>query len=249
MTDDDTDGVLLMPSLRRHYRYESGWRSRDEQYAPKIARMSVDSIGSLTEEMACPNQWPAPGAQVAGPGQQFGRRDFLDASWKPFFPNVPDAERLTYDYPLPLSDEFWQAYSEPVDVFISTAADLHLALRNLRGRESSTETKSEYRARIRAGQSALNELAYPISACLVANEKGQFRQRWVSTSLLGSLAMMALLDVAGDGRVLTCPVCLNLFTSKSSKAKYCSRTCRNTQNVRATRARNKQKGSAKSGTV
>ncbi|NQV22122.1 MAG: hypothetical protein HQ511_11960 [Rhodospirillales bacterium] len=236
-TDDGSEDLLLMPTLRRYNRFGSGWISRDDQYAPNANRMPVNSVGDLVERAEYPKGWPSPGAVIAGPGTRNWNRESLDISWKPFFPGVPKPESLTYDYPMPLSDEFWQSYAEPIEVFVDAVADLHWALRNLRKKDSSAESEDDYDARVLAGQSALNKLAYPITACVVVNNGGQIRQKWVSTSLLASLSMMALLDITGNGRVLTCPVCRGLFTSTSSKTKYCSPKCRNTQQKRNSRER------------
>jgi hypothetical protein len=47
----------------------------------------------------------------------------IAGAWGPFVPELPEAERRDYFYPVPLSDAFWHRFAEPV------AASLEAAIR------------------------------------------------------------------------------------------------------------------------
>ncbi len=53
----------------------------------------------------------------------------LSQTWGNFFPDVPEAEKETYLYPLPLSDPFWHLYAERVQDFLAGAVVLAKAVK------------------------------------------------------------------------------------------------------------------------
>ncbi len=52
----------------------------------------------------------------------------LIESWTSFFPDVPSRLRTSFEYPRPLTDEFWRMYSEPLETFLRYAVLLFEAL-------------------------------------------------------------------------------------------------------------------------
>jgi hypothetical protein len=55
----------------------------------------------------------------------------IDRTWSWFFPEVRPQARLRYPYPLPLSEEFWRVYAEPVPTFIRYALVLQQGIQPL----------------------------------------------------------------------------------------------------------------------
>ncbi len=88
----------------------------------------------------------------------------------------------------------------------------------------------------------LHALTRTVRPTLVSSD-GVLRQEWLSTSLLGTLAMMVLLDLTENRRILTCETCGEIYPTKAYQARYCSDTCKFTAQKRRYRA--KQKGKVK----
>jgi hypothetical protein len=156
----------------------------------------------------------------------------LSTTWERFFPGVSPKERSTYAYPMPISDQFWRRYGEPLDAFLDAAQALRDALRD-------TDT-IDGKPRTERGLAALNALVAPIGPSIV-REDGHFRQQWRCPSLLASFAMMALLDLTGERRVRACEVCGSTFVSAVSRARYCSVRCRRRAEQRVYRRRRRAK--------
>jgi hypothetical protein len=156
----------------------------------------------------------------------------LSTTWGRFFPAVPREDRNAYAYPMPVSDEFWRLYGEPLDAFQDAAEALRDALRDTDAIGDGPRKKR--------GLQALNALVAPIGPSIVP-EGGRFRQQWRCPSLLASFAMMALLDLTGQQRVRACEVCGNTFVSAAPRARYCSGRCRRTAEQRVYRGRRRTK--------
>ena len=117
----------------------------------------------------------------------------------------------------PNTEEFWHAYSEDAVEFAGYAVVLARAL-------SGVQDKS---ARKRAPHvQQLNDLLAPV-ALVVGEEKGVLRSRYVSPSLVGTLAAMAFCDIAGGVRFAHCEHCGQLFSSRRTDRRFCSTACQN----------------------
>ena len=106
--------------------------------------------------------------------------------------------------------------------------------------KDATEAGSQDLGRIRRGMDILHALTRTVRPTLLPSD-GVLRQEWLSTSLLGTLAMMALLDLTEQRRILTCETCGGVFVTKAYQARYCSDRCRFTAQKRRHRARQKGK--------
>lgn len=216
---------VLFPTQRHITRAATGWRS---QYIQRldgyVIRDEPDREGSLVEEGLRPADMTA-GAWVRKIDAFDWQWESLSKTWVRFFPDTPREERETREYPLPLSEEFWREYAEPLDQFVNAVRALEDALRYL---QEPTE--------VRRGRDKINALAGDVNLTLLTSEEG-FRQAWVSTSLLGTLAAMAIFDLSGGKRVLRCETCGRPFVSGAPTARYCSPTCRQTAQKRAYRQR------------
>jgi len=107
-------------------------------------------------------------------------------------------------------------------------------LRNLgsRSRLSQDQTQAAFRA-----ERVIHALSEPVRPMLYRTGAG-YGLGWACHSLLGTFAMMAMLDLSG-ARLIECanPSCRDLFVSKAVKAKYCTTNCRGTEQVRKYRNR------------
>lgn len=171
----------------------------------------------------------------------------LSHTWSRFFPDVPENQKETYDYPHPTSPEFWEVYAEPVDLFVDALRSLRAAISKFRGDELKKGI-TEDTWRFHLALDPLNQLVGSTHPVLEP-QGSSVRQKWYSPSLLSMFAMMALLDLDGGGRILRCVVCDKLFFSDAWQAKYCSSRCRNTAQKRAHRKKKgaEEKGASKSG--
>lgn len=163
------------------------------------------------------------------------RQEGLDVTWARFFPGTPENERETFAYPRPLSPEFWRAYGEPLHDFLDSARLLQRVLRLLAYARETDDPEDEPERIARWELRRLNRLVAAVSPALHFAD-GEFRQRWSSPSLLGSYAMMALLDLSGH-RVRACAECGRLFVTDAHQTRYCTRAHSNRARKRAYRQR------------
>ena len=56
-------------------------------------------------------------------------------------------------------------------------------------------------------------------------QKAQWEFVWTSMSLLGFLHIMAMLDLLGPGKFLSCPRCRKWFVTTSKRMKFCTSSC------------------------
>ena len=150
------------------------------------------------------------------------------------------AERDTYSYPVPESDQFWAEYCEPVGWLLGAASQLREALLQLNPDTELAETPESFLYRIDAGMRSLHNLLSPVQPSITVDSSGQYRQTWRATSLLASFSLMAMLDLTEHRRVLTCRTCGRVYVSAARAARYCSTRCRGTAQKRAYRARVRQ---------
>ena len=108
----------------------------------------------------------------------------------------------------------------------------NLRLLGSRSRLSQEQAQAKLRA-----ERVIHALSVPVRPMLYRTGPG-YGLGWACHSLLGSFAMMAMLDLSG-ARQLECasPTCRNLFVSKAVKARYCTTVCRRTEQMRKYRAR------------
>jgi hypothetical protein len=184
-----------------------------------------------------PGDWSRPGVLTQLLDKEIYRHEGFGPAWHRFFPDVPSNAVETHRYPPPLSDAFWRAYAEPVEDVVKAAVQLRKALALLK---DATEAGSQDLGRIRRGMDILHALTRTVRPTLVPSD-GVLRQEWLSTSLLGTLAMMALLDLTEQRRIRTCATCGEVFVTKAKEGAYCSVRCRETAQKRRYRAKKKSK--------
>jgi hypothetical protein len=148
---------------------------------------------------------------------------------------VPQGERPSFAYPRPLSPDFWRAYGEPLHDFLDAARLLQRTLRLLNEARDPSDPEDDPHEIARWELRRLNRLVASLSPSLHFVD-GEFRQRWSSPSLLGSYAMMALLDIEGR-RVRACAECGRLFVTDAYQTRYCSPAHSNRARKRTYRSR------------
>lgn len=234
----------LLPALRSYHRTNLGWRgSVRKRFGGENSYSLIDEPemhGQLVADEYLPRTWPRPSALIQRLRDFDWEEESLSKTWARFFPQVGNDERETFPYPLPMSKEFWDLYSEPVDEFLNGAMALRDAvsgLAHIKPLDKATEDDNQQLGR---GIRTLHALVAPVSPTLNPLSDGSFEQRWVSPSLLASYAMMVLQDLTEQRRILRCEVCGKLFTSAAYQARYCSDTCRHTAQKRRYRAKKRE---------
>ena len=184
-----------------------------------------------------PADWPRPGVVIQDLRVPDWKVEKLSQTWARFFPSVPAAESGTYPYPLPGSEAFWRIYAEPIDDFVAAATLLLTAVKFLGEVGRAGDGRQGDGGEIRGRLDMLHRLLAPVAPAVGVTEDGAFRQEWRASTLLGTYAMMALLDLTEQRRPLVCTICGRLFVTKAYQGIYCSATCRQTAQKRRYRAR------------
>lgn len=156
----------------------------------------------------------------------------LEEAWAPYFPS---SSKARFEYPPPLSADFWRQYAEPVEEFIATANMLRTCIESL-GRLRDVGPFIGFTQSVPAAIHNLEVLSRgtrPVLEC--GEDQRRVTRTWDSPSLLGWLARMVEEDLLAPDRVLTCAVCGTLFRSALRRAAYCSLRCRTTGEKRRQR--------------
>jgi len=90
------------------------------------------------------------------------------------------------------------------------------------------------------GREEMHALLAAVSPILDRGKQDQWKQQWRSMSLLGSFAMMALLDLTEGRRIHECPVDKRMFVADAWQVRYCSPRCRHTAQKRAYRLKKRR---------
>jgi hypothetical protein len=144
----------------------------------------------------------------------------IEDSWGCFFPAVPKRNRTRYQYPIPLSDDFWRNYAEPVPTFIRYALTLQQAVEPLSAKSQLTQVIPAEDALAFA-----NALLSPVSREVVLGADNRLEHSWVYPSLISSLAAMALEDLALGAMIRSCAGCNKPFVTSAYQSLYCSQNC------------------------
>lgn len=170
-------------------------------------------------------------------------REGLDQEWAVYFPDIPDTEAANYLYPLPLTDEFWHLYAEPIAEISYAARLLRITVALLAG-EDVLENGGDRGQRVKLGIQYLEKLLE--GAHMGIRERdGHWWQIWYSSSLIGYMALMIYRNMTeGPGGIRLCEAkdCRVPFAAKTALDHYCSTTCRNRANIQRYR---RKKGGAK----
>ena len=234
-------GTIVRPVQQEYVRTSTGWSVVEARRALPLRRELMrlsNPRGELAPEFVS-REWPRPSVLMQDSDGQFSEES-LSKTWARYFPTVVASERETYRYPQPLSEDFWRLYAEPVEEFIWGVIDFRLALERVASVRSRKPKTQEIGRRF----GKFNALLTSVNPAVEWGGSG-LRQRWVATSLLGAYGLMALQDLTEQRQLLPCEVCRKLFLSGEWQARYCSATCRHTQQKRRYRERKQKGGQAK----
>lgn len=236
-----------------HYTREPGaWHVHTEFCSPSYAKWNdhafddpdptcLPTFRPSKKTPACPvpEDWPKPHVLT---------RDLQNLWWQPhqplaegWFSSFPGISDQTQPTPLPLTPEFWSAYAEPLDSFLSAAVMLRSAMEwyvnkpeggvRLRGPAPDVPTRRKFPALEYHiyPPDAFKRMLLGVAPTVETTKKGKnwtHRQVLLAPSLLGMFAAMFLTDLTEGREVRTCVVCSKVFVSGAHAAKYCSVTCR-----------------------
>jgi hypothetical protein len=181
---------------------------------------------------------PKPGAYLRRKlGEYEITFESLSESWAHYFPGVSADDRDSYQYPPVFGPEFWRQYAEPVSEFVGGVKMFRKAVDALRNLGSRSRPSPEKMQELLRAEHVIHALSEPVRPMLYRTGSG-YGLGWACHSLLGTFAMMAMLDLSG-ARLIECanPSCRSLFVSKAVKALYCTTSCRGTEQVRKYRNR------------
>jgi hypothetical protein len=219
----------LIRALKRHKVIQE---EGDEVFSSGDLGVSRTNLSSLPFA-GPPRTWMTEGAVLAELDEPGIRHLSLSESLAPFFPSVPASERELFQYPRPLSSDFWSAYAEPVGEFIQTAQLLKRVLSSLYQLETETpEILALYGPSPSYISGELERLTAGTSRVATWHAGGQWWARWKYPSLLSALAMMITEDLAAGRRPRLCEECGTPFLTSAYQARYCSLRCRNTAQKR-----------------
>lgn len=158
-----------------------------------------------------------------------------------YFPDVPNNEQDTHEYPIPLSNEFWYQYGESLGEFrdaVSQFQNMVEALGKNEGPLDYLPTKDLHD--LISAQGSLHSLA-SVSPVLGNDANGQNIPRWAFLSLLGIFAFSVWQELVGGKSVYQCarPKCRKVFLSSNTRRQYCSDRCRQTEEKARQRIRAK----------
>lgn len=229
-------GDVLIPLKSVYRRQGSSWTTDQDRITMDRQPYNVKALNKLYSNRKVIEQERRGRAVIHGLQYDHSSPSYkiepLKEAWGRFFPDVTVSEQDTFEYPIPTSDEFWKSYAEPLHDFLSVVQYLEQGLEAINSLTKPAGSSYEDRqSRI------LNLLVEPVSPAITHTNQ-RFQIRWDSPSLLGALAIMAILDLTEPGaKILACPVCGIPFASKSYQAMYCSHRCRQTAQKRAQRLR------------
>jgi hypothetical protein len=219
--------LVRLPPSRLHFS-ALGWIARTELLNSEVP---VDT----------PRGAPAPADQppvAADPSQGIYRgivngdidTEPLPGRWSRFFPDVPLEQALSSF----ASEKSWRLYGEPLGELVTAVTALSLALKDVAIMQASGVRSATVGQRGRYHWS-FRDIAMIASVATPSpymDEHLKPRPRWLSPSLLGSVAMLTLLDLYGGHAAVVCKNCGTVFLSKAPQAKFCTKRCRDTYHKR-----------------
>lgn len=221
----------VVKTRTRHVRVPGGWVETVEHDTGRDSYSTEISLaGRQLGSDEVPDGW-SPGTVIVRDERHALSSQPIEQAWARYFPGVGRAEARTHPYPMPLSDEFWAQYEEPVSDIIAAGLDLGAAAREAAKLHGSSDAELEALDdvsfhRIRRAIEHLEQLAATTTASLTRTDNDAARLQWTGSSLIGLFAVMILLDLTAHLRLHSCTECSTLFVSPSPLATYCKAQCR-----------------------
>ena len=144
-----------------------------------------------------------------------------------FFPAVEGTEFETYEYPIPMSEEFWRQYAEPLGHFKEAIQGFRDILGNLGKLGPLEHLPDDVLRSVSRGKAQLQAIL-SVSPALVLMEDGTFAPRWAFSSLLAIAAFELWQQLIGGRSVKHCKraKCRRIFIPSNNARGYCSDRCK-----------------------
>jgi hypothetical protein len=226
------DASPLMPTLIQYNRFPEEWTTSKvfNSPLPPPGQPQLVQRGALVSRTESKN-FPTPHVISQDGDGHIGQRP-LGLELAGFFPSVPEDELDTFEYPLPLSPEFWRLYCEPVHAFLDAAVRLRSCAQRLNPRNLVASISRD------AAAIMLNRLlAQNTRVVQIRRTDNVLEQRWYCPSLLSLLAAMLVNDITEGRFTFRCPGCRSAFVSSGYQSRYCSSECRHREQKRDLRRR------------
>lgn len=207
-------------------------------YVKKCARAEAAKKGGLVKNPSLLSLMKL--RQPQGVLLERGIEALNSRAWATYFPDVPKAQQATYEYPVPMSPQFWEMYAEPLEEFLLVALTLYYAVQLWQRR--GDRQWGAHREKLTAATLAL--LSFDaVTLCSNPSEDGMPTLKWVSPSLVTSLQLMIYQDNNQERRVQWCKwkPCGGVFVNVSGRADYCTDDCRNAAQQSKYRERQRSK--------
>jgi len=152
-----------------------------------------------------------------------GAFDYLEDFMENLNGEILDQDNVLF--PLPLSDEFWTFYNEPIIEFFHILSVFVSTVRAV-AKDEPCDSKV---LRI------FNDFVGSVSSRVFKNKEGQWEQEMWSPSLISTYAYMISKDIQGsqkERRIYVCRDCDEIFASGAYQAAFCSQKCRLRYNKR-----------------
>ena len=243
--EDDRQQWQPTPVLDQYFRESHVWRGTSSYAFAKGIETSralsnlwepvpehlpsslLPNAGPLRATHRLPPEWPLPHVETQAPGSSDWKRDSLSSGWFRFFPELTDHTNPT---PPPLSDDFWQCYAEPVELFLESAVLMKKVMEAFQvERRGRGVARLEQSLAAYPGEDAFRVLLSSVSPTFTRDQKRPNRRpqrTWLAPSLIGIFAAMLLDDLTTGKNIRRCDACPNLFASGPHAPTYCSSTCR-----------------------
>src|SRR5579883_247971 len=228
--DEETEEVW--PGSRTYVRSALGWTLAGGVYASLEARELSSperrkKRGDVVARGLWEPSWDEPSVLIEN--RETGRIEKEPVGMlREYFPSIAAADQEVYDYPLPLSAEFWRSYAEPVGEFQECVRSFARHVRTVGRYGAGGPLSAEAKIEFQAAALALTALAAETVRVLNSDSEGQVQSGWLAPSLIGTYASMALSD-AVHGLLNVCDQCERVFVSSSGRARFCSTLCRKTR--------------------
>ena len=223
---------LLFPTQSQFFRINVGWKGLKTSDIWKAAHIELDEQDRFEDHY---DQLVDPDETRFLPGAAITTRLFSD-QYKPeelgpsvgrFFPEVPETEKSTYRYPMPLSEDFWYQYAEPLGDFRHAIQGVREILDKLSQSGPLDKLPSEQLRAVVESRSRLHSLLL-VSPALALETDGSYAPTWAFSSLLSMFGLAIWQELVSGGTLRHCSRhrCRKLFFVGRRNQQYCSVRCR-----------------------
>jgi len=226
---------LLFPTQRHYYRSNVGWKAPQNQTTLKGEKTKIieidesdkyeDWAGQLVD--SDDTDHPIAGALVQRLfSEQLQFRTLAEALGR-YFPLIPPSELESYEYPMPMSDEFWHQYAESVEDFRRAIRGVKEIIKKLAQTGPLELLSPEMVATVLQGRAELHSLL-SVSPGVSLELDGSYTPKWAFSSMLALMGFAIWQKLVAGESLKHCMRlrCRGIFFTKRNNKRYCSDRCR-----------------------